>query len=268
MCIRDSVDSAKEINMVLTTEEWEITLFRTGKFWLYLGGNDFEKTIRVDLKVENLRSESTYFDSYGSALNTSEGLFDYRSYYETFSDGYISGGETSEGCMLFYDVPENASVEKIVIAEVYIFDIEHDETYTLMEMHENRFLQSAITVEETITKDDFSITLTRVGYFTHLQFETFGDETTDFRVDLIVTNVASEPKYLWTTDIEMVDNLDNTYAPEWFGSLELGTIEAGDTREGYIIFSGLDENATSVTVSVTYQTYPDSVKYEYTVNLP
>jgi len=132
----------------------------------------------------------------------------------------------------------------LTIDKIYIFDFEKDETYTLMEMYEDMYLQSAITVEQTITKGDFRITLVRVGHFTHLKYDIWGDEVTEFRVELKVTSIASEPEYLFESDIVILDNLGNQYDYEYGGTLDLGEIYPGVTREGYVLFPALNENYT------------------------
>jgi len=129
------------------------------------------------------------------------------------------------------------------------------------------YLQSAITVEETITQGDFSITLLRVGHFTHLKYDTWGDEVTEFRADLRVTNIAGQQEYIFTHYIVVVDDLANQYDYEYGGTLELGLILSGVTREGYVLFPSLNENASQITIIITDTAYPEDVVYEFTVNL-
>lgn len=137
----------------------------------------------------------------------------------------------------------------------------------LIQMYEDIYLQSAITVDQTITKGDFSITLVRVGDFTHLKYDTWGDEVTQFRVDLKVRSIASEPEYIFESDIVVLDNLGNQYDHEYGGTLDLGEIHPGVTRKGYVLFPELDENANRITVSITDMAYPEDIVYEFNVNL-
>jgi len=258
--------SATTVNMVLTVEDFQITIIKMGMFSRYTY-SDFERTFRVDLKVKNIGSGTKSFSVYDTILVTTTGLQYERSFYGTFESGDISAGATKEGYLLFDDVPETANIAKLVIDKIYIFDFQKDETYTLMEMYENMYLQSAITVQRTITKGDFSITLVRVGHFTHLEYDTWGDEVTEFRVDLKVTSIASEPEYIFESDIVIVDNLGNQYNYEYGGTLDLGEIYPRVTREGYVLFLELDENAIRITVIVTDTAYPEDIVYEFTVSI-
>lgn len=137
----------------------------------------------------------------------------------------------------------------------------------IIQMYEDMFLQSAITVQQTITNGDFSITLVKVGCFAHLEYDTWGDEVTEFRVDLKVTSIASEPEYIFESDIVILDNLGNQYNYEYGGTLDLGEIYPGVTREGYVLFPALNKNANRITVIVTDTEYPEDIVYEFTVNL-
>ena len=258
--------SATPLNKVLATENFEITVERIGMFSRYTY-SDFERTFRIDLKVKNIGSGTKSFSVYDTWVVTTAGLQHERSYYGTFESGDISAAATKQGYLLFDEVPETANIAKLVIDEIYIFDFENDETYTLMEMYENMYLQSAITVQQTITKGDFSINLVRVGHFTHLEYDTWGDEVTEFRVDLKVTSIASEPEYIFESDIVIVDNLNNQYNYEYGGTLDLGEIYPSVTREGYVLFPALNENAVRITVIVSEMAYPEDIVYEFTVNL-
>ncbi|MFX1513022.1 MAG: hypothetical protein ACFFCQ_10580, partial [Promethearchaeota archaeon] len=259
--------SATIVNMILTTEDWQITVTKMGMFANYDGTSYSEETFRVDLQVKNIGDETTYFSLYDSTLHTAQGLFDERSYSESWMGGDIVVGGIKEANLLFVDVPETAVIEELVIDDFYIFDFENDEAYTVMEMYENLYLQSAIIVEETITEGDFSITLLRVGDFTHLYYDTWGNEVTDFRVDLKVTNIVSQNEYLFRSDIVILDNHGIQYDSEYRGTLQLGEILSGETLEGYVLFPSLNENASQIKILITDTGYPEDVVYEFTVNL-
>ena len=258
--------SAITVDKLLTAEDYQITIIKMGMFSRYTY-SDFERTFRIDLKVKNIGSGIKSFSVYDTTLTTTEGLQCESSFYGTFTSGDIAGGSTKEGYLLFDEVPETATIAKITVSKIYIFDLEEDETYTLMEMYENMYLQSAIAVQQTITKGDFSITLVKVGHFTHLEYDTWGDEVTEFRVDLKVTSIAGEPEYIFESDIVILDNIGNQYNYEYGGTLDLGEIYPGVTREGYVLFPALNENANRITVIVTDTEFPEDIVYEFTVNL-
>jgi len=258
--------SATTVDKDLTTEDFQITVLEMGMFskYTYL---DLERMFRVDLKVKNIGSGTKSFSVYDTCVVTTADLQCESSYYGTFESGDISAGVTKEGYLLFDDVPETASIAKLTIDKIYIFDFEKDETYTLFKMYEDMYLQSAITVQQTISKGYFSVTLVSVGRYTHLEYDTSGDEVTEFRVDLEVTSIASEPEYIFGSDIVILDNLGNQYNYEYGGTLDLGEIYPGVTRKGYVLFPALNGNATRITVSVTDTEYPEDIVYEFTVNL-
>jgi len=258
--------SATLVDKVLVTEDFEITVENMGMFSRYTY-NDFEREFRIDLKVRNMGGGTKSFNVYGTCVVTTTGLQCEISFYGTFEGGDISAGATKQGYLLFDDVLETANIARLVINEIYIFDFEKDEAYTLVEMYENRYLQSAISVQQTITKEDFSITLVRVGHFTHREYDTWGDEVTEFRVDLEVTSIANESEYLFASNIVVLDNLHNQYDYTYGGTLELGEIYPRVTREGYVLFPTIDENADRITVIVTDTGYPEDIVYEFTVDL-
>ena len=56
----------------------------------------------------------------------------------------------------------------------------------IVQLYESRFQETAQSIGKTITKENFRITLLGVGVFTHLEYETWGDEVTHLRIDLSV----------------------------------------------------------------------------------
>ncbi len=67
----------------------------------------------------------------------------------------------------------------------------------LKQSYEDLYLASAKTIGQTVTQSNFKITLVRLGSFTHLQYETIGDEVTEFRLDFTVTCLSQEAQYLF-----------------------------------------------------------------------
>src|SRR5207249_9013777 len=62
---------------------------------------------------------------------------------------------------------------------------------------DSRFLQSATTVEQSQTKGYFNVTLVKIGNWTHPKYLFWGPLVTVFRVDLTVTNIATQTENLW-----------------------------------------------------------------------
>ncbi len=255
--------SAQIVDMVLTTEDFEITLSKMGMFSGYIGEGDFAEGFRVDLKVKNVGDESAYFSVWDVLLNTTEGVFDERSYYETITSGDIAEGKSKEGYLLFSKVPEEVTVEEMVIYEVsgdapfYFFDFEHDEAYTILDVYEELYLKSAIVVEETISQGDFSITLLRVGSSPYLDYDMENlviYEATGFRVDLRIKSISGEIRYLPRSDIFIVDNLGNVYSSDiyTYGIVELGQFNPDAIKEGFVLFPSLNENASQIEIVIDH----------------
>jgi len=264
------LQSALTVNQALRWGNLILSVVRMGYYThlKYETWGDLVTDFRVDIKVKNVGTGKELFHIFDIVIiDDLNNQYNVDSSRSEFESGDIYPGVTVEGYLIFDDVPETTNIAKLIIHNIYIFDFEKDETYTLMEMYENLYLQSAVTVEQTIAEGVFSITLVRVGYFTHLEYNTMGDVVTQFRVDLIVTSIASEPEYIFPSDIVILDNLANQYNYEYGGTLELGEIYPGVTREGYVLFPALNENATRIRVIVTVTGYPEDIVYEFAVDL-
>ncbi len=55
-----------------------------------------------------------------------------------------------------------------------------------------KYLSTSKEINKTIREHPFEVTLKRVGYFTHLKYDKWGDEVTHFRVDIQVKNIDYE----------------------------------------------------------------------------
>ncbi len=75
------------------------------------------------------------------------------------------------------------------------------------ELYESKYLQSALTVQESQTKGDFNVTLNRVGNRTHPKYTSSGAVMNVFRVDMTATSVATQPEYFWLDYFYLLDNL-------------------------------------------------------------
>lgn len=137
----------------------------------------------------------------------------------------------------------------------------------LLQMYENQYLQSAKQVGQTVTNTNFAITLVRLGPFTHLKYNTWGDEITHFRIDFKVVSLAQEPEYLFESDIVIVDNLANQYNREYGGTLDLGEIYPGVIKQGYVLFPAIDDNARTLKITVAESDYPEDIVYEFNVSI-
>ncbi len=132
------------------------------------------------------------------------------------------------------------------------------------QLYENMYQQSAITVEQSQAKGDFNVTLVKVGNWTHPLYFAWGPLVTVFRVDLTVTSISSQPAYLWLNHLFLLNNLggNSTYDRSY---LQLGEIDPGQTRTGFLFFSALNPDVTSITIVSTELKTPENIVYQFQV---
>ena len=135
------------------------------------------------------------------------------------------------------------------------------------QLYESKYLQSALTVQESQTKGDFNVTLVRVGNWTHPMYKSSGPLETKFRVDMTVTCVATQPENLWLYYIYLLDNLGGSRT--WVGTntLTLGQLNPGETRTGYLLFPALISNISGITLVVTEIKSPANIVYQFQVDI-
>ncbi len=134
------------------------------------------------------------------------------------------------------------------------------------QLYEDKYLQSALTVQESQTKGDFNVTLVRVGSWTHPMYRSSGPLVANFRVDLIVNDIGTATKYPWSY-YTLLDNLGGNH--RWVGpnTISLAQILPGETRAGYVLFPALNPNASAVTLVVTEFMSPENIVYQFQVNI-
>ena len=125
--------------------------------------------------------------------------------------------------------------------------------------YENRYLQSSNIIGKNYTElssdGKFTVTVVRAGNYSHLTYGTFGDEVTNFRIDIKVKNSGSYKGSFYLYDVSLVDNLNNQYDTVYGGTFKSGDMEANVTREGYLLFD--PKNADAKTMKFTiYNGYP------------
>jgi hypothetical protein len=133
-------------------------------------------------------------------------------------------------------------------------------TYTAEEvkqLYEDRFNKSAkvIYTKEPQTIGNFQVSLIKYGYYTHLKYDTFGDEVTDFRVDLRVKNIGSGQNTFNTYNAVMLFD-SNQYKASLFSSkLDTMDMYSGVVKEGYLIFEDVPKTLNGKIKIVAGTTY-------------
>lgn len=132
-------------------------------------------------------------------------------------------------------------------------------------VYENRYMKTSTLVDQKVVKGDFEVTLVRLGYYRHLQYETFGDEVTDFRVDIKVKNIGSEEETFGTYNAAIVIG-SSQYDASFGSKLDVYNMRPGVIREGYLLF----ETPTTLSgigqvIVGSYYSYPEGeIEYKFT----
>jgi len=144
-------------------------------------------------------------------------------------------------------------------------------TYTedeIKTMYENQYLQSAKNVGQTTTEGNFEVTLVRIGYFTHLQYDTWGSEVTEFRADIKVKNIGGEKDTFSTYNAVMIVG-NKQYEYSYNSKFEGFEIYPDVVKEGYIIFKDVPKGLTGdakIVAGTSWYGF-NEVTYEFLVKL-
>jgi len=139
----------------------------------------------------------------------------------------------------------------------------------IKQMYSDQFNKNAIISGEVIKKGNFEVTLVKYGFFTHLKYDTLGDEVTDFRVDLKIKNIASEKDSFRSYDAVILSGT-NQYERSYNSKLESSDIYPGIVKEGYIIFEDIPETLVGQIKIIAGTSLDDSynkLTYEYIVKI-
>jgi len=105
----------------------------------------------------------------------------------------------------------------------------------IKQLYEAKYLQSSKTIGKTMSEGNFEVTLVRVGYFTHLQYDTWGDEVTDFRADIKVKNIVTESESFNSYDAAMIVG-STQYSYSYDSEFDGSNIYPDIIKEGYLLF--------------------------------
>ena len=143
-------------------------------------------------------------------------------------------------------------------------------TYTeeeLTQMAEEEYNKNAITVNKKISKGNFEVTVTKVGFFSPYEW---GEKKQYFRVDMEVKNVGSESDYFSPSGMAIIDNQGNQYESTFGGTLDtFSKIYPGVTKKGYVLFEEVPTSASSVKLvfELGYDANFNPYLFEYNIDL-
>jgi len=135
----------------------------------------------------------------------------------------------------------------------------------IKQLYLEQYNKNAKLSGEVIKKGNFEVTLVKYGFYTHLKYDTFGDEVTDFRVDLKVKNIGSAKESFNKYDAVILSGT-NQYEYSSNSKLESSDIYPGIIKEGYIIFENFPETLVGEIKIIAGTSLDDSYNkftYEY-----
>lgn len=114
----------------------------------------------------------------------------------------------------------------------------------LEQMTEEEYGKSAAVVNQKVSKGNFEVTVTKVGFFSPYEW---GEKKGYFRVDMEVKNIGAENEYFSQYGMVILDNQGNQYEQTYGGTLDISSdIYPGVTKKGSILFEDVPETLRSV----------------------
>ena len=139
----------------------------------------------------------------------------------------------------------------------------------IIEIYDEQYNKNAKINGEVVKKGNFEITLVKYGFYTHLKYDTWGDEVTDFRVDLKVENIGSEQDSFSTYDAVIISG-SNQYEMSFNSKLDSSDIYPEIIKEGYLIFKDIPGTLTGqikIIAGTSYDTSYNELTYEFNVQI-
>lgn len=139
----------------------------------------------------------------------------------------------------------------------------------IKQMYFEQYNKNAKTSGEVISKGNFEVTLVKYGFYTHLKYDTWGDEVTEFRVDLKVKNIGSEKDSFSNYDAVILSGT-NQYERSYNSNLDSSDIYSGIVKEGYLIFDNVPKTLTGqikIIAGTSYDVSYNKLTYEFNVQI-
>jgi len=166
----------------------------------------------------------------------------------------IQKGTSSMGkAYLTFTTPSGKNLN----ADTTIFDLPSYTREEIEQLYENQYLQTAKTIDQTMSEGDFEVTLVKVGYYGYLDYD---QELNYFRADIKVKNIGSESKSFSSYDAAMIIG-SNQYSRSYRSEFEGINIYPGVIKEGYLLFEDVPENIGGEVKIIAGGAYWHSVDY-------
>jgi len=135
----------------------------------------------------------------------------------------------------------------------------------IKQMYDALYNKNAQLSGEIVKKGDFEVTLVKYGFFKHLELGAYGDEVTDFRVDLKVKNIGSE-KNSFSNYAAVLIVGSHQYERSFNSELDSSDIYPGIIKEGYLLFKDVPTTITGkidIIAGTSYDEYYNEFTYKF-----
>lgn len=115
----------------------------------------------------------------------------------------------------------------------------------LEQLAESEYEESAISVNQTVTKGNIQAEVLSLGLYTVSEW--YAEDEEYLRVDMRFSNIGSETASLYLNHLAVLDNSGNQYESEYGGTLDqFSDIYPSVTKSGYLLFQKVPENIGSI----------------------
>jgi len=175
----------------------------------------YEDTFYVTVKDYKGSISYPYYEWYVSFDRIKKGIGDFG-----YGTAYLS-----------FLMPDGTRLEASDIVEIPTLSKEE-----IIAMYEERYLSTSKEINKTLSIYPLEVTLKRIGYFTHLKYDTWGDEVTRFRVDIQVKNVGTREHSFWYSNAAVVIGTRQYDVLFFESKLDSSAIKPNVIIEGYLLF--------------------------------
>jgi hypothetical protein len=115
----------------------------------------------------------------------------------------------------------------------------------LADINTKNFSKTAIPVNASLSKGNFTVTIKQAGSFNPLS--TYDDKKEYFRVDMDVKNTGGKNDYFMPNGLSLIDDRNRQYERDYGGSLDsISDINSRVTKSGYFLFKQIPDDVKQI----------------------
>lgn len=180
----------------------------------------------------------------------------------------IPKNEIKKGSSISGDVELKFTLENGTIFknETSIYGLEAYTEEEIKQMEDEIFAKTATTINNTISKGNFTVTVIKAGFISE---HDYGVKKDYLRVDLRVKNVSQETETFTPSGMVVLEGT-NQYEKSYGGTLDVfSQIYPGVEKEGYVLFENVPNTAKNLKLAfeLGYDPQYNRYTYEYDINL-